>query len=352
MSSGGAERALSNLLCNMDLTGLDIQLLLLNKVITYPIPENVTVVDLRKRSALYLPLCFILLVFHLVRLRPDVVISIWSFPSLLTGLALKLTRLKSKWVVRVANNPADQEKGIKQRLFHWLYKHASQFIVLCEELQDKFVAYYPFAKNKTILIRNGFNIVDLRARSAENIDEQELFAKPYMISVGSFTPQKRYDVSLKAYALIDKKLRIPLILLGDGPLKQELIILAKELGIFSDIIFKGFVKNPYPYVKNAKLFVLASDYEGLCNAVIEAQCLGIPAVITDCPTGNKEIVIDNVTGYLVPTEQPEELSICISKILTNDPLQASFSEQAKLQVANKYKIETSATALTNLLIKI
>jgi len=329
----------------MDLTGLDIQLLLLNKVITYPIPESVTVVDLRKRSALFLPLCFIFLVFHLVRLRPDVVVSIWSFPSLLTGLALKLTRLKSKWVVRVANNPADQENGVKQRLFHWLYKHASQFIVLCEELQDKFVAYYPFTKNKTILIRNGFNIADLRARSAENIDEQELFAKPYMISVGSFTPQKRYDVLLKAYALIDKKLRIPLILLGDGPLKQELIILAKELGIFSDIIFKGFVKNPYPYVANAKLFVLASDYEGLCNAAIEAQCLGVPAVITDCPTGNREIVEDGETGYLVTIENPAEMADKITKTLKSDELTNRMARSAKLIANEKFKIEKSALSL-------
>jgi len=349
LSNGGAERALSNLLCNMDLTGLDIQLLLLNKVITYPIPENVTVVDLRKRSALYLPLCFIMLMFHLMRIKPDVVISIWSFPSLLTGLALKITRLKSRWIVRIANNPADQEYGIKKRMFNWLYQHADEFIVLCDELKEKFIEYYPFSKNKTHLIRNGFNLDDLNLKASEDIGDDNFLSSRYIVSVGSLSKQKRYDVLLRAFALIEPHNRIPLLILGDGPLKEDLKALAEELEILSEVIFKGFVKNPYPYVKNAQLFVLASDYEGLCNAAIEAQCLGIPAVITDCPTGNKEIVIDNVTGYLTPIGRPEDLAMYIAKVLTDGSLKCSLGEQAKLQVGNNYKIETSAEALSQLI---
>jgi len=345
LSNGGAERALSNLLCNMDLTGLDIQLLLLNKVITYPIPENVTVVDLRKRSALYLPLCFIMLMFHLMRIKPDVVISIWSFPSLLTGLALKITRLKSRWIVRIANNPADQEYGIKKRMFNWLYQHADEFIVLCDELKEKFIEYYPFSKNKTHLIRNGFNFDDLNLKASEDIGDDNFLSSRYIVSVGSLSKQKRYDVLLRAFALIEPHNRIPLLILGDGPLKEDLKVLAEELGILSEVIFKGFVKNPYPYVKNAQLFVLASDYEGLCNAAIEAQCLGIPAVITDCPTGNREIVEDGKTGYLFTIEDSTEMASKIVKLLTNDDLIKQMACSAKLITNEKFRIEKSALSL-------
>ncbi len=350
LSNGGAERALSNLLCNMDLSELDVSLVLLNKKITYPIPEDINVIDLHKRSAIYLPLCFILLMVNLMKIKPDIVISVWSFPSLLTGIALKLTRLKSKWIVRVANNPSDQEMGLKKRFFYWLYQHATRYIVLCDELKESFEQHYPFAKGRTHLIRNGFNIADLYEKASEQLDDH--IPPPYMISVGSLSQQKRYDVLLNAYALIPIEKRIPLVILGDGPLKNELLSLCKELDIESSVIFKGFVKNPYPYVINADIFTLASDYEGLCNAAIEAQCLGIPAVITNCPTGNKEIVEDGVTGYLVPLRNAEIMAVKISQLLNDNQNRIQMSENAKTLISKKYQIETSVEQLESLLLQL
>jgi glycosyltransferase involved in cell wall biosynthesis len=350
LSSGGAERALSNLLCNMDRENLCITVLLLNGIVTYPVPADVNIIDLRKRSAMYLPFCFFLLMRNLIKLKPHVLISVWSFPSLLTGLALKITRLKTNWVVRVANNPADQEDDWRKKIFSWLYKHAQRYIVLCDDLEQNFIAYYPYSKGKTHMIRNGFDLASLQQKAKIKLVDDFELNQDYMVSVGSLSAQKRYDLLFKAYASLDTKYQIPLVILGDGPLKNDLKELAMELNITNKVVFKGYVTNPYPFVVNAKIFVLNSDYEGLCNAAIEAQCLGVPAVITDCPTGNREIVEQAITGILVPTKNTKAMAEGIQSILDLD-LEAHQQMRRKATdiVGAKYRIENSAKNLNELI---
>jgi glycosyltransferase involved in cell wall biosynthesis len=350
LSSGGAERALSNLLCNMDRENLCITVLLLNGIVTYPVPADVNIIDLRKRSAIYLPFCFYLLIRNLIKLKPHVLISVWSFPSLLTGLALKITRLKTNWVVRVANNPADQEDDWRKKIFSWLYKHAQRYIVLCDDLEQNFIAYYPYSKGKTHMIRNGFDLASLQQKAKIKLDDDFEFDQEYMVSVGSLSSQKRYDQLFKAYAMLDAKYQIPLIILGDGPLKNDLQKLAAELNLSNKVVFKGYVTNPYPFVANAKVFVLNSDYEGLCNAAIEAQCLGVPAVITDCPTGNREIVEQSITGLLVPTRNPQLMAEGIQRILDLDQeAYQQMRKQATDIVGSKYRVENSVKQLNSLI---
>ena len=353
MSSGGAERALSNLLCNMERDNYRITVLLLNGIVTYPVPADVDIIDLRKRSAIYLPFCFFLLMRHLIKLKPDVLISVWSFPSLLTGFALKITRLKTNWVVRVANNPADQEDDWRKKVFYWLYKHAQRYIVLCDDLEKNFIRYYPYSNGKTHMIRNGFDLGNLQQKANVRLNDDFDFEQDYMVSVGSLSKQKRYDLLLKAYALLDIKYQIPLVILGDGPLIKSLQDLSVELNIAHLVVFKGYVNNPYPFVANAKVFVLNSDYEGLCNAVIEAQCLGVPAVITDCPTGNREIVEQTITGILVPIGDPKAMAEGIQRILNLDEDQyQQMSRQATSLVGKKYRIENSARNFNELLLEL
>lgn len=118
----------------------------------------------------------------------------------------------------------------------------------------------------------------------------------YIVNVGKFKHQKRHDILLKAYALSN----IPqkLVLVGSGELLQASKDLAKELGIEDKVIFTGFQKNPYPFIKQADLMVVSSDFEGFSIAILEALALETPIVSTDCPSGPNEVLPSN---NLVPT---------------------------------------------------
>ena len=111
---------------------------------------------------------------------------------------------------------------------------------------------------------------------------------PYIVNVGKFKQQKRHDVLIKAYAKANVQEK--LVLVGTGELLEASQRLVKELGIEDKVVFTGFKKNPYPYMKHAKFMVLSSDFEGLGLVILESLALGTPVISTDCPSGPNEIL--------------------------------------------------------------
>lgn len=109
-----------------------------------------------------------------------------------------------------------------------------------------------------------------------------------ILHVGKFNKAKRQDRLIRAYHAIDCE--YPLVFLGIGPLIEEMKELVSELGLKGRVHFLGFRKNPYPYIKAARLMVLCSDFEGLPTVLLEALTLKTIAISTDCPSGPNEIL--------------------------------------------------------------
>ena len=152
-----------------------------------------------------------------------------------------------------------------------------------------------------------------------------------IICVGKFKEQKRQDRLIRAYAAIDCP--FPLVFVGQGPLMKDAENLVNELGINGRVHFMGFRKNPYPYMKAARLHVLCSDYEGLGVVLLESICLKTPAISSDCPSGPNEILppenlfeTDNLDDFIQLLKQaietPERFEI---------PLDDKFTTQIAIQ---------------------
>ena len=109
-----------------------------------------------------------------------------------------------------------------------------------------------------------------------------------ILHVGKFNQAKRQDKLIRAY--YGSKCTYPLVFIGKGPLLEEAKDLVTELGLDKNVHFLGFRKNPYPYIKAARLFVLCSDFEGLGVVLLESISLGTPAISSDCSGGPKEIL--------------------------------------------------------------
>ena len=110
----------------------------------------------------------------------------------------------------------------------------------------------------------------------------------YLIHVGKFNTAKRHDILIRAYHLSNVKKS--LILLGQGPLQKKCKELVNKLGLNNKVIFVGFKPNPYPFIKNAKLMVFSSEFEGLGMVILESLALGTPVISTDCDSGPREIL--------------------------------------------------------------
>jgi glycosyltransferase involved in cell wall biosynthesis len=136
-----------------------------------------------------------------------------------------------------------------------------------------------------------------------------------VVAAGRFVPQKDFPTLLRAFARVRRQRAARLLLLGDGPDRPEIEHLIEELGIWHDVALPGFLKNPYPYLVHAGVFVLSSGWEGLPGALIEALYCGPPLVSTDCPTGPREILKGGRYGRLVPVGDEAELAEAIGQAL-------------------------------------
>ena len=108
-----------------------------------------------------------------------------------------------------------------------------------------------------------------------------------------------------------------LVIVGDGPHKNSLETLVKDLNVEKEVIFLGKRSNPYIWIKNSKLFILSSKYEGFPTVLIEALVLNIPTVSSNCLTGPKEILENGKYGKLFEVSNELELERVILNILKN-----------------------------------
>jgi glycosyltransferase involved in cell wall biosynthesis len=142
---------------------------------------------------------------------------------------------------------------------------------------------------------------------------------------------------------------VHLSFLGDGEERGALVKLANDLDIAEDITWLGFQSDPYPYVAAADIFVLTSDYEGLSNALLEAQGLGLPAVVTDCRFGNAEVVSHGKTGFVCPVGESEAIARRIVHLAQDTTLRKAMSEAASARIASHFSLQSMLDILQSLI---
>jgi glycosyltransferase involved in cell wall biosynthesis len=171
-------------------------------------------------------------------------------------------------------------------------------------------------EDRVRVLRNPFDFSRIEKLASEPGETPDSNHSPVIVFAGRLTPQKRPDLLLRALARLRGEPRAQLWICGEGPKEATLRAQVRQLGLGERVRMLGFQDNPYRFLRKADLFVLCSDFEGLPNALVEAQGLGLPAVATRCPFGPDEIIEDKVTGLLVPVGNVEALATAIDEILS------------------------------------
>ncbi|MGL4867846.1 MAG: glycosyltransferase, partial [Cetobacterium sp.] len=133
------------------------------------------------------------------------------------------------------------------------------------------------------------------------------------------TNQKDYETLFKGYKkyLENSTIKEKLYIVGDGPSKSEIKKMISDLKLEDNIILLGMKKNPYIWIKNSKLFVHSSKYEGFGLVLVEALSLGKVVISSNCEVGPKEILQNGKYGKLFNVGNFNELSDCLFQILSN-----------------------------------
>jgi glycosyltransferase involved in cell wall biosynthesis len=161
-------------------------------------------------------------------------------------------------------------------------------------------------------IQTVYNPIDREHITRLALEQNPVQESDYIVHVGRFDRAKRHDILLRAFAL--SKLDTKLVLVGDGNERSNIIAWIEELGLTEKVLVQGFVQNPYPIIKHARLLILSSEFEGLPTVLIEALILGTTVISSDCKSGPNEIMIGPLTEYLVPVNDVEKLSETLLRV--------------------------------------
>ena len=188
-----------------------------------------------------------------------------------------------------------------------------------------------------------YNPVDVAAivSEAQLVPAQAIPHENYIIHLGKFKHAKRHDRLIRAFTAV--KSNVKLVLVGRGDLENQTRSLVNELDLSERVIFLGAQANPYPYLKQAKLLVLTSDFEGLSMVLLEAIALNVPVVAVDCPHGPREVIGQQAPQCLIALEQAaQQLPIAIDQAL-------QYPDHYRVPLQDKFAMRTAATAYQQLL---
>ncbi len=208
-----------------------------------------------------------------------------------------------------------------------------RIILLSDQMEEEGFALFPALRNKFIRIYNSFDPRKLLLRAKE-IPDDELLHSNYLLSVARLEEsQKDLSTLIHAYHILKQEYHIPhkLLIIGEGKSRAQLLQLTEELGLSEDILFLGFITNPYPWIHQCRMLVHSSKFEGLPTILIEALLLGKPIVATDCPTGPREILANGKAGMLTPVGDSKALADAIQQILENPTLEKQILSEAEKQ---------------------
>lgn len=151
-----------------------------------------------------------------------------------------------------------------------------------------------------------------------------------VLSVSRLSPEKDLPVLLQAFArLRPQHPRLRLLMVGDGPERDNLQALVAAMGLEALVQLPGRVSQPMAWMAQAAVFALSSRFEGFGNVLVEAMAAGVPVVSTDCPVGPREILEDGRHGRLVPVGDAAALAEALAAALTQGQAPASASQRAQ-----------------------
>ncbi len=200
------------------------------------------------------------------------------------------------------------------------------------------------------VVYNAISISDIQ-ESTREISEIPHDEVPTAITVGRHVEQKDHETLLRAFAIVRKQMMAKLILVGQGPRRNELDVLCRNLCIEDCVLFAGWQQNPFAWMSRADLFVLSSRFEGFGNVLVEAMACGLPVISTDCPSGPREIVCDGRAGLLVPVGDANALASAMLSVFQNHALKKRLTEESRVR-ARAFDIGVIGPAYLELLRRI
>lgn len=262
------------------------------------------------------------------RERIDVVHTHNMSPLLYGTLAARLARVR-----RIINTRHGREAKRQARVI-WNLNDA--IVAISEDARQRLLAHNRLEARRVQVIYNGIDSSTVNGHAHEACKRQLGLDPTRRVigTVGRLAEEKDQATLLRAFATLRSwRFDIDLVLAGDGPCRVSLERLARELGVAPYVRFLGFRTDIRQVLDAFEVFVLSSLTEGIALTLLEAMAAARPVVATRVG-GNPEVVVDGITGHLVPPQHPWAMAEALRAILANPEL------GRRLGAAGRARVET------------
>ena len=297
-------------------------------------------------------LCSIIkLTFLIKKIKPDVIHA----HSAKAGVIARISSLFFK--IKVLYTPhAFSYLSAKNKFKRFLYLTVEKIlrtkntIILATSKSEKnqAVQIVGYDKKKVFVLENA---IDKNTIGEDKNLEKTLKGRTYVCTVGRPSFQKNLEMLIRAFeGVAQNNFKVHLFIIGAGeysPRKDKIIQMINKRNLNNRVTILPWVsrKQVQTYIKNAKLYVSSSRYEGMPYSVIESMALSTPSVLTNVD-GNRDLVIDKKSGFLVEVDDDVEMANKIISLLTESKLRNKFALQAKKLFAQNHLLSDYLQKLT------
>lgn len=310
MTFGGAERVIAQLANYFVTQEISCRIITTdNEEVVYPLHKKVKVVSVGKKSDNKV-------VDRLVRYsalrkiilsdRPDIILTmpedtgIYVILALLgTGIPVYVSERNNPWVM--------PDVKITRLLRKIAYPFAKGIIFQTQMAMSFFPKYI---QKKGVVLQNP---VDATRIPEPYVGER----KKIFAAVGRLEPQKNFPMLIKAFSDFHKKEKdYKLVIYGEGKERGNIENLIRKLNLENAVSLPGRNRDVLNCINDCSAFILSSDYEGMPNALIEAICMGMPVISTDCPSGGpRELIHNGENGLLIEVNNVEAMKKAMIQII-------------------------------------
>ncbi len=267
--------------------------------------------------------------------------SIHLFMARLAGIKVRVVHSHNTGL-----QTSSKKSRIIARSMRSFFKASATHYFACSDMAAEWL--FPksiYEKKQYTVLRNGVDLEKFKFNSEirRNIRREYQIAEDESVigNVGRFMPQKNHEFLLDIFsAILKKRSKVKLMLIGTGPLMEEIQEKTRRLGITDKVIFVGNIPNVNDYLHAMDVFLMPSLFEGLPITGIEAQANGLPCIFADTIT--KELKITKQAEYCSLNESASAWATCV--LAAVDRGRADCNEEL---ILNGYSIKDTVKYLSD-----
>ena len=237
--------------------------------------------------------------------------------------------------------PDDRRWGWIYFLLDRLSLYVPDHVIAVSNEMKKSILHSPFMRDDGVtVIRNAIEYEHYYCPEKRDQVREEFGINSNTITLGfagRIAPAKNLDILLKAFSgVLIENPNVRLILIGKGEQKHELTKLAADLKISDAVIWTGFRRDIPRLLSGIDIFILPSSNEGLPLSLLEALAAEKPVIATNVG-GTSEVIIDNLTGLLIPAQSVTALKSSILRLLEDEGLRTDLARAGRKSIMEEFR---------------